>query len=344
MTKIVTEQSVEAAAEAIRGRGERPTIFRVRQELGGGSPNDIGPLLNAWKDAQRSAPPVEQPEVQEEPEAREVAALEDLPELSQSLDDLLKTILTTVNAIVQRERAAATTAQQAIQSAADQKVRLAREAADQQMADLQTQTQADVAEAREEAQELGAALEQAETALAEKTAEAAKIRCAAEQLDQSLAEAQEHALKANERATVAEQRAKSAEAQLAENKKAAAAEIARLNKLVESAEKARTAEISRLEKLIAEIRQDAADKVQSADAAVSKIRDEAATATTAANQRATRAEERADRAEARAEAAEKKATESHERVLALLERLQLEQQKASAEAEGKNTTSKKGSK
>jgi hypothetical protein len=44
----VTASDVERAADALLRTGERPTIDRIRQKLGTGSPNTVNPLLNAW--------------------------------------------------------------------------------------------------------------------------------------------------------------------------------------------------------------------------------------------------------------------------------------------------------
>ena len=41
-------EDVWAAADAVLGLGERPTIERVRQQLGRGSPNTVGPMLDGW--------------------------------------------------------------------------------------------------------------------------------------------------------------------------------------------------------------------------------------------------------------------------------------------------------
>lgn len=48
MPRGITEQEVFEAADALLIRGERPTIDRVRQELGRGSPNTVNPMLDAW--------------------------------------------------------------------------------------------------------------------------------------------------------------------------------------------------------------------------------------------------------------------------------------------------------
>lgn len=44
----VPESEVFAAADAVLARGERPTVERVRLELGRGSPARVGQLLEAW--------------------------------------------------------------------------------------------------------------------------------------------------------------------------------------------------------------------------------------------------------------------------------------------------------
>lgn len=44
----VQTDEVWAAADAVLSLGERPTIERVRQQLGRGSPNTVGPMLDGW--------------------------------------------------------------------------------------------------------------------------------------------------------------------------------------------------------------------------------------------------------------------------------------------------------
>jgi hypothetical protein len=44
----VTAGDVERAADALLRTGARPTIEKIRQKLGTGSPNTINPLLDAW--------------------------------------------------------------------------------------------------------------------------------------------------------------------------------------------------------------------------------------------------------------------------------------------------------
>jgi hypothetical protein len=44
----VTAAEVERTADALLRAGERPTVEKIRAQLGGGSPNTITPLLDAW--------------------------------------------------------------------------------------------------------------------------------------------------------------------------------------------------------------------------------------------------------------------------------------------------------
>lgn len=48
MARGITETDVLEAADAVLARGERPTIERVRQELGRGSPNTVNRHLETW--------------------------------------------------------------------------------------------------------------------------------------------------------------------------------------------------------------------------------------------------------------------------------------------------------
>ena len=44
----VASRDVELAADALLREGQRPTIERIRENIGRGSPNTINPLLDAW--------------------------------------------------------------------------------------------------------------------------------------------------------------------------------------------------------------------------------------------------------------------------------------------------------
>src|SRR5689334_16079030 len=48
MARGITRDDVWKACDALLLEGERPTIERVRQKIGRGSPNTVSPLLDAW--------------------------------------------------------------------------------------------------------------------------------------------------------------------------------------------------------------------------------------------------------------------------------------------------------
>ena len=48
MARGITESDVFTACDALLLAGERPTIERVRQTIGRGSPNTVSPMLDAW--------------------------------------------------------------------------------------------------------------------------------------------------------------------------------------------------------------------------------------------------------------------------------------------------------
>jgi len=48
MARGISEQDVFEAADKLLARGERPTIERVRNEMGRGSPNTVNRLLDGW--------------------------------------------------------------------------------------------------------------------------------------------------------------------------------------------------------------------------------------------------------------------------------------------------------
>lgn len=48
MARGVPQDEIHRVADELLASGERPTVERVRQALGRGSPNTIGPMLDAW--------------------------------------------------------------------------------------------------------------------------------------------------------------------------------------------------------------------------------------------------------------------------------------------------------
>lgn len=49
MPRGITQDQVNAAADAILGAGENPTVEKVRTELGTGSPNTVTRMLDVWR-------------------------------------------------------------------------------------------------------------------------------------------------------------------------------------------------------------------------------------------------------------------------------------------------------
>ena len=159
----VNAESVAEVAEAISSRGEKVTVEAIRMELGG-SPNTICRLLRAWKEAKAGRPTAEPEPPQSEPEteAQDIASVDDLPEVAHALDHLTITVLKTMTAHVERERTKAASTVQAVQAACDQKVGIVRQAADQQIAEVQAQARDALAEADENYAALSESLERTE--------------------------------------------------------------------------------------------------------------------------------------------------------------------------------------
>ena len=44
----IRQSDVSHAADAMLRAGERPTVEKIRVAIGSGSPNTVGPLLDAW--------------------------------------------------------------------------------------------------------------------------------------------------------------------------------------------------------------------------------------------------------------------------------------------------------
>lgn len=68
MRKGITQEQVDAAADALVAAGERPTVDRIRAELGTGSPNTVTRMLDRWREslAKRMQELISLPDVPEE--------------------------------------------------------------------------------------------------------------------------------------------------------------------------------------------------------------------------------------------------------------------------------------
>ena len=67
----VTKETVAAAADALEARGLKVSVRTVRDHLGGGSPNQITPLLAAWREKK---PQVAQADIQLDPRIGQLIA------------------------------------------------------------------------------------------------------------------------------------------------------------------------------------------------------------------------------------------------------------------------------
>ncbi|GLQ99262.1 DNA-binding protein [Dyella mobilis] len=65
MRKGITQEQVSAAADALVAAGDKPTVEKIRQALGTGSPNTVTRMLDAWRGtlAQRLQEVIKLPEV-----------------------------------------------------------------------------------------------------------------------------------------------------------------------------------------------------------------------------------------------------------------------------------------
>ncbi len=258
MTRVTLE-TVTEAADSITARGEKPTVEAIRVALGG-SPNTICHLLRAWRQTKAGQPAANTEVAQPEPApdvVQDISSIEALPEVEHALDHLTATIMKTMTAQVERERAKAANTVQAVQSACDQKVSLARQAADQQVEDVQALAR----EAQAEADEMYAALSNTvETTEAERDAligEVAQLECDIARLKDELDQARHDrdALMTQ----LASEKAKAAELSIqldgaVEAKVSAMAETERLAAEMRDARNTHIAEIDRLHGSLADIR------------------------------------------------------------------------------------------
>lgn len=147
MATRITQVEVWAACDALLLAGERPTIERVRQRLGRGSPNTVSPWLDAWykhlggrlKDPGAfDAPPALPDPVQQAARYFWEAAL---AETRRDFDQRLRDGLAAAVANVEAEKERARIADAAAFDASGKAVRLRAELA---------QREAELAEARRE--------------------------------------------------------------------------------------------------------------------------------------------------------------------------------------------------
>lgn len=193
-TEEERQAEVDAACEAILARGERPTVDRVRDHLGGGSPNRLTPLVRAWKARWRAGartPPPPSLDTEQRPAETPVVAQPAVDALSNAvealrsaLDGLPRAFVQVASVAAETERRRSDLEVQSIKAATDAQVReAAAETADERgLVDLlREEVDAKEAEAVDLAARLGHARAEAlrfQTALGDEESKAAELRTA----------------------------------------------------------------------------------------------------------------------------------------------------------------------
>jgi hypothetical protein len=242
MARGITEQDVWKACDALLLAGERPTIERVRQKIGRGSPNTVSPMLDAWfkglgaritdPGAFATAPGVPDPVGQAAKHFWEVA----LAETRRDFDERLREGMAAAVANVEAEKERAATAEAAAYAATAKFTR-----AEADLAERGTLLEQERALRAADLARLQEAKMQIERLVGE-------ARLATEDVAKARAEARQDVETALQRATGAERRAAleiDAErvARSKANKRAEAADLRAEAALAE----ARAAEVARLE-------------------------------------------------------------------------------------------------
>jgi chromosome segregation ATPase len=140
MPKGITQEQVSAAADALVVAGERPTVDKIRQALGTGSPNTVSRMLDTWRGALATR-------------LGQVLALPEVPgEVGQAFAEVWRLAVTQAASLAQAALAHEQNALLAAQSSLAQERKLWEIA---------------IAEAQGQAQSAGQAREVAETRLAD---------------------------------------------------------------------------------------------------------------------------------------------------------------------------------
>ncbi len=208
----ITQTDVQEAADAILLEGARPTIERVRQQLGRGSPNTVTPLLNAWfaglhqriKDpaafrAPTAAPDVPEPIMQAATRLWDAARAEARSDFDQQLREQLAESMESTLAILEAEKGRAAAADEVAAEAVASARRF-----EQEIAALTAGTVAE----RAASATLKSKLDIADGRATELMAQAARLT---QQLQQERLEAQRSVTSAESRADLAEERSDGAQ-------------------------------------------------------------------------------------------------------------------------------------
>ncbi|MDP1901996.1 MAG: DNA-binding protein [Rubrivivax sp.] len=148
MARGITEEDVWTACDALLLAGARPTIERVRQRIGRGSPNTVSPYLDTWfkglggriKDPAAFAAPPELPDPVQQAAKHfwEVALAETRRDFDKRLQDGLAEAVANVGAEKEKAEQANAAAYEAVAKASRLQVELheQRQALDQHQQDL----------------------------------------------------------------------------------------------------------------------------------------------------------------------------------------------------------------
>ena len=140
MARGITQDQVSAAADALVTAGERPTVEKIRAQLGTGSPNTVTRMLDTWRGALATR-------------LSQVLALPDVPtDVGQAFTEVWRLAMTQAGSLAQGALAHEQNALLAAQSSLTQERKLWKIA---------------LAEAQAQAQSAGQAREVAETRLAD---------------------------------------------------------------------------------------------------------------------------------------------------------------------------------
>lgn len=195
MARGITEQEVWQACDALLLEGARPTIERVRQKIGRGSPNTVSPMLETWfkslgsriaDPGAFSAPPeIPDPVLQAAKHFWEAALAQTRQDFDQRLQERMAIAVENVEAEKERAEIASKAAFEATSRATRLQTQIEElqgqlEAERLQRAHVAALAQASEQRCAELQRELGEARElvQAERARADAVSEAADIRAA----------------------------------------------------------------------------------------------------------------------------------------------------------------------
>jgi colicin import membrane protein len=101
---MATQDEVSAACDRIVGRGERATVDRVREELGGGSLNSLTPMVRAWRETQQAPGADARPAVPTAPIALPASIQRAVDALSAAVAGLAPGFGAAVAEVVETER------------------------------------------------------------------------------------------------------------------------------------------------------------------------------------------------------------------------------------------------